>query len=189
MNIVNQQSPKKLDHPFCSKCGNSVELKIPNDDERARRVCTVCNTIFYDNPKIIVGSVACIEERILLCRRAIPPRVGFWTLPAGFMENGETIEEGACREAKEEANASLRIQGLLAVYSLKHIDQVQLFFKATLLNDAVSAGPESLDVGLFTFDEIPWEQLAFPTVSWALTHFHRTKDQDALVPDLRHRMT
>ena len=173
--------------PFCAKCGHSVEYRLPPGDERKRRICTVCETIFYENPKIVVGSVATQGDSILLCRRAIPPRVGYWTLPAGFMENGETIEEGARREAREEANAQLQIQSLLAVYSLKHIDQVQLFFAAQVLNDDLSAGPESLEIDFFNYNTIPWSELAFPTVSWALKHHQSNRNKLVFAPDMRHR--
>ncbi len=133
-------------------------------------MCTRCGFIHYENPKIIVGSVATWEGKILLCRRAIEPRRGFWTLPAGYMELNETPEEGALREAWEEARAKLAIGDLLAVYTIRHISQVQLFYRAELLSPEVEAGPESLEVGLFAPDAIPNDELAFPSVSWALAH-------------------
>lgn len=138
----------------------------PAGDDLARDVCDHCGFIHYSNPKIVVGArVLTSDDRILLCRRAINPRKGFWTLPAGFMENSETAEDGAAREAWEEARAKLKVGPLLAHYSLAHISQVQLFFKADLLNpDTIEAGPESLEVALFTKNDLPWDDLAFPTV-------------------------
>ncbi|SNB64566.1 ADP-ribose pyrophosphatase YjhB, NUDIX family [Arboricoccus pini] len=153
---------------FCSSCGQPVAKMIPKGDERERFVCLGCATIHYVNPKIVVGALCVHEDRILLCRRAIEPRVGFWTLPAGFMELGETAEEGAVREAMEEANAKIAIDGLLAIYSIKRIDQVQIFYHARLLDPAVSPGVESQAVMLVGFDAIPWDELAFPSVEWAL---------------------
>lgn len=134
-------------------------------------MCSSCGFINYVNPKIVVGSVVTFEDRILMCRRAIAPRVGFWTLPAGFMEEGETAEEGAAREAMEEACATIEIDGLLAAYSVPRISQVQLMFHARLVDPVIAPGPESTEVMLVTWDEIPWAELAFPSVKWALDHF------------------
>ena len=159
----------------------SFTLRIPADDDRARRVCDDCGFIDYVNPKIVAGSVVTRGEKILLCRRAIEPRRTFWTLPAGFMEEGESVEEGAMREAMEEANADIRIDRLLAVYSVPRISQVQIMYRAELLSE-VSAGPESLEVGLFAWKDIPWSQLAFPTVVWALTHFAQVRGQSDFAP-------
>jgi ADP-ribose pyrophosphatase YjhB (NUDIX family) len=156
-------------------------MQTPPGDERARRVCDSCGFIDYVNPRIVAGVVAHRDRRILLCKRAIEPRMGFWTLPAGFMELGESVEEGACREAREEACAELELETLLAVYSIPRIGQVQIFFRARLINDP-SAGPESLAVGLFTWDSIPWTELAFPSVKWALTHFRETEGNSVFAP-------
>jgi ADP-ribose pyrophosphatase YjhB (NUDIX family) len=145
---------------------------VPEGDDRERLICPDCGFIQYDNPKIVVGSVALWQDRILLCRRAIDPRVGFWTLPAGYMELNETTTEGAKREAWEEARASIEIDALLAVYNIPRLSQVQIFYRARLLSDAVAAGPESREVALFAWDDIPWRDLAFPSVRWALRH-HR----------------
>ncbi|CAM9744462.1 unnamed protein product [Chrysoparadoxa australica] len=157
--------------------GSSVSFEViaPEGDDHQRRRCRGCGYIEYVNPKIVCGSVATLKaegqpERILLCKRSIEPRKNYWTLPAGYMELGETAEEGAAREAYEEAGAKIRVTSLLAVYSLKHISQVQLLYQAELASDDLSPGLESLEVGLFTANEIPWEQLAFPTTSWALMH-------------------
>lgn len=149
--------------------------KVPDGDNVTRQVCADCGFINYENPKIVVGSVCHWGDRILLCRRAINPRKGHWTLPAGFLELHETTTAGAAREAWEEARAKIEIEALLAVYTVPRISQVQLMYRARLLTDEVSAGPESLDVGLFTFDEIPWDDLAFPSARWALHQFSETR--------------
>ena len=141
---------------------------IPEGDNRERMICADCGYILYDNPKIVVGSVARSGERVLLCRRSIEPRHGYWTLPAGYLELNESASAGAEREAWEEAHARIEIEGLLAIYDIPRISQVQLIFRARLLDEAISAGPESLEVGLFTWDEIPWPDLAFPSIRWAL---------------------
>ncbi len=143
---------------------------IPDGDTRERMICADCGYILYDNPKIIVGSVARSGERILLCRRSIYPRRGYWTLPAGYLELNESTSAGAEREAWEEAQARIAIEGLLAIYDIPRISQVQLIYRARLLDERVAAGPESLEVGLFAWDAIPWDEIAFPSVRWALHH-------------------
>jgi len=143
---------------------------IPEGDDRERLVCVECGFVLYDNPKIVVGSVARWGDKILLCRRAINPRRGFWTLPAGYLELNETTRAGAEREAWEEARAKLAIETLLAIYDIPRLSQVQLIYRARLIDDNVAAGPESLEVGLFGWDEIPWNEIAFPSVHWALGH-------------------
>ena len=145
--------------------------KIPEGDNRERLVCADCGFIQYDNPKVVVGSVARWDDTILLCRRAIMPRKGFWTLPAGYLELNETASDGAVREAWEEARARIAIDALLAVYNIPRISQVQLIFRAALTSPDVEAGPESVEVGLFAWDEIPWPEIAFPSVHWALGHW------------------
>lgn len=159
-----------------------VARRMPIDDDRERLVCTDCGFINYVNPKIVVGAVAVWEDKILLCRRAIEPRVGWWTLPAGYMEERETVMEGAMREAWEEARARIEIDRLLAVYNIPRISQVQMIHRAKLLSPDVSAGPESQEVGLFTWAEIPWDELAFPTVTWALQHWYETRHLDTFPP-------
>ena len=149
---------------FCSACGARVALEVPPGDNRPRHVCGECGIVHYRNPKMVVGAVPEWNGRLLLCRRAIEPRYGYWTLPAGFLEVGETMEEGARREAIEEANANLRIEGLYTLFSIPHIDQVHVFFRARLLDEDFSAGEESLEVRLFREDEISWDDLAFPVV-------------------------
>lgn len=157
---------------YCADCGAPVELRTPQDDHRERYVCTSCDTIHYQNPKIIVGAIPEWEDgRILLCLRAIEPRHGLWTLPAGFMENGETVMQGAARETLEEANARVEIHDLYGLYNLPYINQVQMLFRATLLDLDFSPGVESLDVKLFKEEEIPWDQLAFRPVKYILEHY------------------
>jgi ADP-ribose pyrophosphatase YjhB (NUDIX family) len=146
-------------------------LAIPEGDNRERMVCPDCGFINYENPKIVVGAVCLWQERFLLCRRAINPRRGFWTLPAGFLELNEGTAAGAIREAWEEAQAKIIIDGLLAIYDIPRISQVQLIYRAHLDAPDFAAGPESLEVKLFAWDEIPWEELAFPSVRWALDHY------------------
>jgi len=145
-----------------------VDRAVPAGDNRERLVCGDCGFIVYDNPKIVVGSVVRHGPRYLLCRRAIEPRTGFWTLPAGYLELGETTEAGALREAWEEAHARIRIEGLLAIYNIPRLSQVQLIYRAQLLDAAIAPGPESREVGLFAWDEIPWGEIAFPSVNWSL---------------------
>ncbi len=150
---------------------------IPDGDDRERLVCSACGYVAYDNPKVVVGSVVQAGNSLLLCRRAIEPRRGFWTLPAGYLEHGETAGEGAMREAREEARASIQLDGVLALFSISRIGQMQVIFRARLADAGPAAfapGPESLDVRLFAWDEIPWAELAFPSVAWALNAWRRT---------------
>jgi ADP-ribose pyrophosphatase YjhB (NUDIX family) len=145
--------------------------RIPDGDNRARSVCAECGHIDYENPKIVVGAVVAHDGRVLLCRRAIEPRLGFWTLPAGYLELGETVQDGAIREAREEAEADIALDGILAVYSISRIGQVQVIFRARFADLAAprfAAGVESAEVGLFAWEDIPWSDLAFPTVCWSL---------------------
>src|SRR5260370_11093844 len=143
---------------------------MPEGDNPERMICAECGYILYDNPKIVVGWVARWGERILLVRRSIEPRYGYWTLPAGYLELNESASAGAEREAWEEARARIEIEGLLAIYDIPRISQVQLIYRARLLDEAIAAGPESLEVGLFAWEQIPWDDLAFPSVRWALHH-------------------
>ena len=145
--------------------------QIPAGDTHERDVCATCGFINYVNPKIVTGSVVRHRGKILLCRRAIEPRVGYWTLPAGFMEVGETAEQAAMRESREEANASIVIDRLLAVYTIPRIAQVQIMYLAHMAEEEFSAGPESLEVMLAGWDEIPWGEIAFPSVTWALEQY------------------
>ena len=167
---------------FCSECGAPVELSLPQDDHRERHVCTVCGTIHYQNPKLIAGAIPeWTDGRILLCRRAIEPRSGFWTLPAGFMENGETTSQAAARETLEEANARIEVLGLYAMYNLPYINQVQLLFRAKLLDLDFSPGVESLEVELFGEDQIPWDTLAFRPIRYTLEHFFSDRTRGEFV--------
>ncbi len=146
---------------------------VPDGDDRERLTCPDCGFIAYENPKIVVGSVTQAGDRILMCKRSIEPRRGYWTLPAGYMELNETTEEGAAREAWEEARARIEIDALLAVYNIPRISQVQLIYRARLIDPAIEPGPESLEVALYRWDEIPWEEIAFPSVRWALGEHQR----------------
>ncbi|MGE0559919.1 MAG: NUDIX hydrolase [Burkholderiales bacterium] len=157
---------------FCSNCGSAVALKVPTGDTLPRHVCDTCGSIHYQNPKMIVGCIAEWENRILLCRRAIEPRSGLWTVPAGFMENGETTAQGAIRETLEEANARVEIGPLYAMYNIPHINQVYILFRARLLDLDFSPGTESLEVRLFDETDIPWDRIAFATVRNTLTHYY-----------------
>jgi len=157
---------------FCSNCGSAVALKIPAGDTLPRHVCDACGSIHYQNPRMIVGCIAEWESRILLCRRAIEPRQGLWTVPAGFMENGETTAQGAIRETLEEANARVEIGPLYAMYNIPHINQVYILFRARLLDLDFSPGTESLETRLFEESQIPWDQIAFATVRNTLSHYY-----------------
>ncbi len=169
-----QQDPPELTPEFINA--------IPPGDERERAICRHCGFIDYKNPRIVVGSVATFEEKILLCRRAIEPRLGYWTLPAGFLELNETVEDGAKREAFEEARARLEIDRLLGCYSVMRASQIQLIFRARLISAEIDAGPESQEVALFSWRDIPWADIAFPTVGWALRHYHESKDKPDFAP-------
>ncbi len=155
---------------------------VPPGDDRERLVCPECQYVAYRNPLIVVGSVAEWQGRILLCRRAIEPCRGLWTLPAGFMEENETTLEGAAREAHEEAGATIEIGALLGIYQLPRISQVHFFYRARLLSPEIAAGIESLEVGLFEWADIPWLKLAFPTVRWALADFDARRGQSDFPP-------
>jgi ADP-ribose pyrophosphatase YjhB (NUDIX family) len=156
--------------------------QIPEGDDRERLICGDCGFVLYENPKVIVGAICTWEDRYLLCRRAIEPRVGFWTMPAGYMELRETTEAGACREVWEEACARVEIDALLAVYSIPEISQVHMIYRARMLSANCAAGPESQEVGLFTWDEIPWDNLAYPNVRWSLEYERDTKGKVAFPP-------
>jgi ADP-ribose pyrophosphatase YjhB (NUDIX family) len=156
---------------FCSQCGEPVTLKIPVDDNRERYVCDSCGIVHYQNPNNVCGVILTRGNQVLLCKRAIEPRYGLWTLPAGFMENNETVAEAAAREAMEEANAKSGPLNLFGVFSMPYISQVYMIFHGALADDEISAGLESLEVGLFSRDQIPWDELAFPVVTHSLELF------------------
>lgn len=163
------------------KSGPSIRA-VPDGDTRERLICGDCGFVHYDNPKIVVGTVAIWDGRVLMCKRAIEPARGRWTIPAGYMELGETAEQGAAREALEEACARLEMGPLIGVYSIPRIGQVQLIYRARLVDGAFAAGAESLDAALYAWDEIPWDEIAFPTVRWALEDWRATRGEDAVVP-------
>lgn len=160
----------------------SFEQRIPEGDDRLRRVCQDCGFVDYENPKIVVGSVATWDNKILLCRRAIAPRIGYWTLPAGYLEVHESAVDGACREAWEEARAKLQIDQLLGIYSIPRISQIQLIYRANLISPDVSAGPETQELDLFDWADIPWDDIAFPSVHWALNDFDAVRGLASFAP-------
>ncbi len=158
------------------------ELKIPDGDTSERQVCKTCGYIAYENPKVVVGTVVIEDERVLLCRRAIEPRLGFWTLPAGYLELNETTAEGAKREALEEAGADIALDGILAVYNISRIGQVQIIYRGALQTPGVTAGIESLEIGFFRWEDIPWDRIAFPSVHWALQAWRELGDKPLGAP-------
>jgi len=160
---------------FCSECAGQITLAVPEDDTRERFVCSQCNTIHYRNPKIVAGCLPLWQDKVLLCKRAIEPRKGYWTLPAGYLENGETIEAGAHRETWEEAAAKVEASVLYTVFSLPHISQVYMFYRANVVDGTFGVGTESLDSGLFSEAEIPWDELAFPVVTDTLKHYFKDR--------------
>lgn len=162
---------------FCSACGAKVEQKIPEGDNRVRAVCSSCETIHYENPKVVVGILPVWEDQVLLCKRAIEPRYGLWTLPAGFMENGESTLEGALRESQEEANASISNTSLYTLTDIPHINQVYVMYRGELDNTDFSPGIESLETQLYKEEDIPWDNLAFKIVEKTLQHFFEDRKQ------------
>ena len=157
---------------FCSQCGESVTQRIPEGDNRIRYVCDRCETIHYQNPNIVAGCIPVYGDQILLCKRAIEPRYGMWTLPAGYMENEETVEQGAIRETLEEARAELLNLSFYTMLSIPHISQVYIIFRAELTGeDAFSPGEESTETALFSEQEIPWNELAFPVIERSLRYY------------------
>ncbi len=156
---------------FCTSCGSSVTLRIPEGDDRERFVCTSCDSIHYINPRVIVGCLPVHGDKVLLCKRAIEPRYGFWTLPAGFMENGETTPQGAARETWEEARARVEGLELYRIFDIPYISQVYMFYRCKLTDGAYGVGPESLETALYTEDEIPWDDIAFPVVKETLQDY------------------
>jgi ADP-ribose pyrophosphatase YjhB (NUDIX family) len=164
----------------CRNCGQAVVYRLPDDgDTKERAVCPACNTVHYENPLNVVGTVPYLGERVLLCKRAIEPRLGKWTLPAGFMELGETTAQGAARETEEEAGAQFELQGLYTVMSVPRVGQVHLFYRARLLSDKFNPGAETLEARLFDEADIPWEEIAFRTVKETLEHFFADRRSQA----------
>ncbi len=163
---------------FCSHCGsNRLTYEIPAGDYRSRYCCQQCGTIHYQNPKLVVGCLPLYQDKILICKRAIEPRYGFWNLPAGFLENGETVEEGALRETWEEACAQVEITKLHCLYNLPHVNQVYLFFLSHLTSPKFACGSESLEVKLFSEDDIPWDKIAFSSNKFALEKYVLYKEK------------
>ena len=156
---------------YCSSCGSKVELKVPQDDHFPRYCCTNCDAIHYQNPNIVTGTIPIMKDRILLCKRAIHPRPGMWTLPAGFLENGETIGQGAFRETLEETNTEVKMGNLYAIFNIPQISQIYMLFFAEVLREDFGKTPESLEVKLFKEEEIPWQELAFPFVPIVLKNY------------------
>jgi ADP-ribose pyrophosphatase YjhB (NUDIX family) len=167
---------------FTAPRSQSFSWQVPDGDTSKRQVCDDCGWIHYDNPKIVVGAVCTWGDKFLLCRRAIEPRSGYWTIPAGYLEENESTEQGAAREAYEEAEAKIEIDTLLGIYNIPRISQVQLIYRATLVSDKIGPGLESLEVGFFDWDTIPWDNLAFPTVVWSLNHFKEVEGRDGFAP-------
>ena len=160
---------------YCSQCGAEIVVKVPDDDNRERHVCSSCDTVHYQNPKIVSGCIPVWEDKVLLCRRAIEPRHGYWTLPAGFMELGETSLQAAVRETLEEANARVDIHDLYMVINLPHVDQVYMMFRSRLLDTDFYPGPESQEVSLFRQEDIPWDSLAFATIRETLRYYYEDR--------------
>lgn len=156
---------------FCSDCGARTTMRVPEGDHLPRQVCDACGVVHYENPRIVVGCVPEHDGRILICRRAIEPRHGYWTIPAGFLENGETLEQGAARECLEEALAHVRIGSLLAVVDIPQSHQVHVFFRAVLPEPRHGAGTESLETALVDPADIPWPEIAFPSTRFALERY------------------
>ena len=169
---------------FCLKCGQPGQLSIPQGDQRERLVCNSCNYIHYENPKVICGALVTWQDKVLLCKRAIEPRYGLWTLPAGFMELYETMEQGAARETLEEAEAVVNIEQLYCMFNIPRIGQIYVLFKGDLQDGKFGAGDESLECGLFTEEDIPWEDLAFPSVERTLRHYFQDRKQGAFTMHL-----
>lgn len=163
---------------FCSSCGTTISIRIPEGDDRKRFVCDSCGVIHYQNPRVIVGCLPFFEGRVLLCRRAIEPRYGYWTLPAGFMENGETTMEGAARETWEEARARVTNSELYRVFDMPQINQVYMFYRTGLLDGSYGIGPESTEVELFAEEDIPWKEIAFIPVAETLKEFFEDRRVD-----------
>ena len=168
---------RRIQH--CRVCGAATEYRVPADDNRERAVCTACGEIHYENPLNVVGTVPVFGERVLLCRRAIEPRHGFWTLPAGFMELGETVAEGARRETDEEAGAQVELEGLFSLLNVVRVGQVHLFYRARMLSEHLAPGPETLEARLFREDEVPWDELAFRTVRRTLELYFEDRRRGA----------
>ena len=162
---------------FCIQCGHPATQKKPLGDQKDRAVCDNCGKIHYENPKVICGALVTHDHRVLLCRRAIEPRYGLWTLPAGYMELFETMEQGAARETREEAEAEIQSPQLYCMYNIPRIGQIYVLFRAQLLDGQFGAGDESIECALFEEKDIPWTELAFPSVERTLRHYFADRQQ------------
>lgn len=165
---------------YCSACGSSLVLRVPDGDTLPRHMCSRCGSIHYQNPRLVVGCIPRLGERVLLCRRSIEPRRGYWTLPAGFMENGETTQQAAARETLEEACARVRVGALYTLFNLPRHNQVYLIFLGQMLDADFGAGAESLEARLFAEEDLPWNEIAFHAVDFALAHYFRDLREGAL---------
>jgi ADP-ribose pyrophosphatase YjhB (NUDIX family) len=162
---------------YCSVCGSDqIEMIVPEDDNRERPVCRNCSTIHYQNPKVVVGCLATWKNKVLMAKRSIEPRKGLWNLPAGFLELGESVEEGAAREVLEETEAEVKIKQLHTIYNLVHVSQVYMHFLAEVKDGKFGCGPESEEVQLITREEIPWDQIAFSSTAYALKKYFDDPD-------------
>jgi ADP-ribose pyrophosphatase YjhB (NUDIX family) len=165
---------------YCSLCGHKVVLRVPEDDHRMRSVCTHCDHIHYENPRVITGTLPVWEGKILLCKRGIEPRLGYWTLPGGFLENGESLVDGALRETEEEACAQVIPTQLISIISLPTVNQIHCFHLADMVSPAFATTPESTEIALVALEDIPWDDIAFKTVKKTLEHYCAFYDQDRI---------
>jgi ADP-ribose pyrophosphatase YjhB (NUDIX family) len=161
--------PRRIQH--CRVCGAPTEYRVPQGDNRERAVCTACGEVHYENPLNVVGTVPVWGDQVLLCRRNIEPRYGYWTLPAGFLELGESAADGAIRETVEEAGANIELQALFTLLNVVRVGQIHFYYRARMLDTTLAPGPETIEARLFREDEIPWDELAFRTVRLTLEHY------------------
>ncbi|MCC5920782.1 MAG: NUDIX hydrolase [Cyclobacteriaceae bacterium] len=161
---------------YCSYCGSAdIDYLVPEGDTRKRNVCNSCGMVHYVNPNMVVGTLTYKNDQVLLCKRDIEPRKGYWNVPAGFLELGETVEEGALRETMEEANANVELKQLFCVYNIPHVNQVYLLFLADLGDSSFSAGDETVEADLFAEKDIPWEDIAFSSTKFAIKKFYENR--------------
>lgn len=165
-------------HSYCRACGKLTEYRIPPGDSLLRQCCNNCGEIHYDNPKLVLGTLPVWQDKVLLCKRAIEPRLGYWTLPAGFMENNESTAQAALRETDEEAGADIELQELYTLISVPHISQIHGIYRAKLRSPNFAPGEETLEARLFAEDEIPWDDIAFRTIKLTLQHFFADRKQN-----------
>jgi len=173
--LTRMYTPRRIQH--CRVCGGNTRYQTPPDDNRERAICTVCGEVHYENPLNVVGTLPVWGDQVLLCRRNIEPRYGLWTLPAGFMEHGETTADGALRETVEEAGANVEMLGLYTVLDVVSAGQVHLFYRARMIDTSLAPGPETIEARLFREDEVPWDEIAFRTVRETLVHYFADRRQ------------